>query len=899
MTGDTTFKARRTRLSSALSLALLLGSSTAHALSISEITITSALNAPLQGVLSVELEPGEHIGEEELEVKLASPEAHARAGLPYPSMLENLRIEQDVFAGRDVRFLLSTDKPIREPIISLILEAEWNSGNLKKEVTLLLDPADYSAQLAQVSRSLATEEPVVQEVESNRPSGYATSSSNNEQPIFIDNPPAVTSSLAEAAPAKRTRPRSRRRITIENGEYGPVKRGDSLSKIAIVAARETGFTTETMMNLIYEANPEAFGGSPDYLIEGATLYIPGLEPALPQKYSKKTIVTGPPVDAPQRTVASKPRLTIVAPEGENTEKGAATGDIEKGIAASRLAENAGGQATTAGTGESTAREEELQLQVQILKNENAELQNKLSNTTEQLGNMKNELDRLVVELRALSEIRRLQESQQEPSLTEKIERWLPWLLLFITLPAALLLGTRSRKQELVVGAAPAPAAVPPAPLAESSIPAQTSLKPAHTQAKPAVAPQTAAQPTPAAAAPEPAAPRKDDTLIPEAVFEFPPEDEDESEAVTTNASDDTQESDIAPASTFSLLDDDEDEKQVEDSSEKPPATKENMPEPAAPTPPTQAPATTADEAESVEKPASDSDQSAEDEATVATVKPAYQDDTQEVIRSTLGKLEATQLINPGEMIREPESSLDATQEAEIYIAYDQFSLAEKTIKRLLKSDPDNDRYLLLQLKLFAETGQMDQLQNLSVKLLHKHPDPDSEFNQRIRSICDKAFTQVEIKKPKITPRSLGAREIHAENIDNETVLDEMTAETLFVDGIEDYIDDDTLSEEEELLHEDDPMPPLSDLEDDFESSSKGSLGSLTTELPDHLLEDISRQSHAGSPLDETGSSLLDADDAEATLSEGLDLTFDLESEIRKYESELERELGHDDKDDER
>lgn len=893
MTGESTRNPALTRLSSALSLALALSSPLAHALSISEITITSALNSPLKGVLNVELEPGETLGEDELKVQLASPKAHAKAGLPYPAMLKNLQVVQEDSIGRDIRFRLSTDRPVREPIISLILEAEWDSGNLKKEITLLLDPADYTAQLAQASEAFSSAEEnelVAEEVQSSRPSGYANNrSERSDPPIFVSTPPATPVSGSEARPVP-AKPRPRHRITIENGEYGPVKRGDSLSKIAIVAARQTGFTAETMMNLIYEANPTAFGGSKDYLIEGSTLYIPGLEPALPQEYSKKSIVTAP-LPAQAAPSSSQPRLTIVGPEGEEAASGASSGSLDKGTASSKMTQAPDGQASTDSDAAGTPQEEELELQVQILKNENAELQNKLSNTTEELGTMKNELDRLVVELRSLSEIRKLQESEKPASLSEQIERWLPWLLLFITLPAALLLGTRNRKQELVIGSSE-PAPLPASP--EANLPPQPSMRPPQVTPPAAQPPQSSPpaethrssqagldqDPKPASALKSRVDSNPEATSsnpIPEAVFDFPEDDletlpDDNEDAATTSQPDDTAEADIAPAS-FSLLDEAEDLEEKEVAREAEPLNNSPI----------------AGEPEAVKEEPSQ----AEDTVSKAANKPAYQDDTQEVIRSTLGKLGETQLINPGEMPRESDSSsLDATQEAEIYIAYDQFSLAEKTINRLLKASPDNDRYLLLQLKLFAETGRLDELQNLSIKLLHKHPDPDSDFNQRIRSICDRAFTQVDIKQPKITPRSTrGSDRVHAENIDNETVLDEMTAETLFVDGIDDYIDD-TLTEDDELVHEEDPDASLAGLEDDFESSDKGSLGSLTTELPDHLLKDIARQESTDQKdkNSATDSELLDPDDIESTLSDGLDIPFDLEWEIKKYESELEQDL---------
>ncbi len=62
-------------------------------------------------------------------------------------------------------------------------------------------------------------------------------------------------------------------IVAEPREYGPVQRGETLSGIA-VRVREDGVSMQRMMSAIYDANPDAFGRSMDFLREGATLQIP-------------------------------------------------------------------------------------------------------------------------------------------------------------------------------------------------------------------------------------------------------------------------------------------------------------------------------------------------------------------------------------------------------------------------------------------------------------------------------------------------------------------------------------------------------------------------------------------------------------------------------------------------
>ena len=64
------------------------------------------------------------------------------------------------------------------------------------------------------------------------------------------------------------------RSTLETFEYGPVQFGETLSEIAVEMAGEAQSMTQ-MMAVLYESNPNAFGGNMDLLYEGAILRIPG------------------------------------------------------------------------------------------------------------------------------------------------------------------------------------------------------------------------------------------------------------------------------------------------------------------------------------------------------------------------------------------------------------------------------------------------------------------------------------------------------------------------------------------------------------------------------------------------------------------------------------------------
>lgn len=856
------------RLAAALCLAFGLGSTPGtHALGISEISLESSLNSPLEGLLVVQLDPGEVVHEGELAITLASSSEHKAIGIPYPSMLRGLEIIESDQRGRNIHFRLFSQKPVNEPIISLLLQLEWDSGKLKKEVTLLLDPVDYSPV-----RAISPENENLLKAGDyigNGPAPLATDA-NSASPIFIraEEPQSVESSPEQATAPSNNRPRHR--ITIDNGEYGPVRAGDTLSRIAVVAARDIGVDTDTMMELIYDANPEAFSGSRDLLIKGTTLQIPGLMPNLPDVQTMPTVFPEPEEDVykPPAPV-NKPLLTIVGSEDEAarampSENQPISGNLtQAGQGTSRSVTTP--EHGNANLSAALTKIQQLELANQTLANDKLSLENNLASTQEQLGNVRNDLDRLVVELKALSRLQALP-PEREMSLGQQIERWLPWLLLFITLPVALFLGLRSRPRETPVYV-PVAAEQPPRQAATVATPEQ-----------PEPEPRFVSRENPASAS------TFDDTQAEDYLPEY-----DESQADETIANDELISSHPGDPAEFSGEKTDD---LVDTHTEQHDPLAETMPGTGMVRPLTDWDSNIADDFEDddevVDEPIASRPSQPEPEPEERRLQSLPSEgDTQEVIRSTLHKLESTQLISPGQAPMEPETALDAVQEAEIYIAYDQFSLAEKTIDKLLAQDPDNDRYLLLQLKLFSEMGSMDELQDLSVRLLHKHPNPEDETNQKIRSICDKAFTQTNLKRVDFSQHMAG--KLAAENPDNETILDDMTAETLFVDGVKDFLDDDTLLEEDELRAGITLNDTLDDFSGDFNNTLEGfnddSLGSLTTELPPHVLEERDRTEI----FDETVHAL-PSEAEEETLSEGLELPFDLESEIARYETELEDDL---------
>ncbi len=232
-----------------------------------------------------------------------------------------------------------------------------------------------------------------------------------------------------------------------------------------------------------------------------------------------------------------------------------------------------------------------------------------------------------------------------------------------------------------------------------------------------------------------------------------------------------------------------------------------------------------------------------------------------------GEEDSTQIAAPTELMdndtgveAEAMPDLDSAQEAEIYLAYHQYSLAEKSIARLLEEDPENVQYRLLKLRLLAETGKMDEMQALSVELFREFPDREDETHQKIQEICDKAFTTASpVDSTAATAlTATGATEIMSPP-DDSTQPELNTSETVLNEEMTDFLSDATFSDTDE-------MKTPAELPDEFEKDT------ISVEEQDLTIPEYKQASEDINFI------------AEDLTEEGLDLPFDLETEILEEEA---------------
>jgi len=216
----------------------------ARALGLGDIRIDSGLNEPLAAQIDiVGATRDELIG---LTAKVANRDVFLHAGSERPAFLASATFKVGLDAhGRPVLNVRSVE-PFTDPVVSLFVDLRWNTGELIREYSLLLDPAGYSPP-QRTEPVTANSEPAVT---------AATAVSTRT---------AATTTAAVPATALSTTPTPRQH------RVGP---RDTLRAIVRAAGARTESTAQRMMIAIYRANPHAFDGNINLLRAGVVLDLP-------------------------------------------------------------------------------------------------------------------------------------------------------------------------------------------------------------------------------------------------------------------------------------------------------------------------------------------------------------------------------------------------------------------------------------------------------------------------------------------------------------------------------------------------------------------------------------------------------------------------------------------------
>ncbi|HYL19931.1 MAG TPA: FimV/HubP family polar landmark protein, partial [Burkholderiales bacterium] len=302
---------RKTSLrASIIAGALLLLSGGAHAAGLGKLTVQTHLGEPLRAEIDVvAVEKGEL---DTLSARLASPDAYVQSNLPYPSPALGLRLSVEQRSSGEPFIRVTSQQPIPEPFVDLLIELNWTGGKILRAYTALLDPPAFATAPSESSAPAPTREaappppapePQVETKMGSEmqqaapPAPPAETAAAEPAPSAETTPPAEAAAApakpAEPAPAEAGMPAkpAPARAAKEENTYGPVKRGDTLSKIA-KEYKPDDVTLEQMLVLLYRNNKEAFAGkNMNRLKTGKVLSIPDPSEAsgIPAKEARKEV----------------------------------------------------------------------------------------------------------------------------------------------------------------------------------------------------------------------------------------------------------------------------------------------------------------------------------------------------------------------------------------------------------------------------------------------------------------------------------------------------------------------------------------------------------------------------------------------------------------------------------
>jgi pilus assembly protein FimV len=271
---------RATALAIAAAAFLALPASDAYALALGRVTVQSALGEPLRADIDVPDINAEEVSS--LRAALASPDAFKAAGFDYNSALQNITIT--LMKRPDGRYFLqlTTRSPVNDPFIDLIIEANWSSGRIVRDYTMLFDPpnlrqgAPLAAQVAPVAPPSATQ---ARSVPRAAPAAAASRAPSASRSVPAGRAPAVQSQTAAKPPAGESK-----QVTVQPG--------DTAGKIA-AANKPASISLDQMLVAMLRSNPDAFvGGNVNRLRAGAVIDVPVGDSAglVPSDEASQTIV---------------------------------------------------------------------------------------------------------------------------------------------------------------------------------------------------------------------------------------------------------------------------------------------------------------------------------------------------------------------------------------------------------------------------------------------------------------------------------------------------------------------------------------------------------------------------------------------------------------------------------
>lgn len=264
------------KLAATVAVSTALMTSQAWSLGLGELKTESGLNQPLNA--EIVLLSSKELQESDLRAKIASFEAYERYGVTREAFHSLLRFEVYSKADGSKAIRVSSDSPIKEPYVNIIIELDWPQGKLMREYTLLLDPPVFNKTTPVVSAEPAQ----TQVTPTQRPSRVTEEVKRTPEPSTPEQEATQASQPAEQTPSEQTpsepvtrkEPTQRRSAPVFEGNTWSVGRGQTLWSIAS-QVRPNNATVQQTLIALYRSNPDAFiNNDINRLKAGHTLNVP-------------------------------------------------------------------------------------------------------------------------------------------------------------------------------------------------------------------------------------------------------------------------------------------------------------------------------------------------------------------------------------------------------------------------------------------------------------------------------------------------------------------------------------------------------------------------------------------------------------------------------------------------
>lgn len=254
---------QKTAMAIAATALFSLWGSNATALSLGRISVQSALGEPLRA----EIEVPEINAEEAASLKpsIALPEAFRAAGLEYNPAMAAMQVTLQRRADGRAFLRLSSDRAINDPFVDMILVANWATGRIVRDYTLLFDPPSLRKAPATAPTPAQVPAQIPAPSSASRTTSAAPASSRPIAGPAVEPGQGPVKPIARPAVVK-TQDTEARSVTVNPG--------DTAGKIA-TATKPANVSLDQMLVALLRANPAAFiGDNVNRVKAGSVVNIP-------------------------------------------------------------------------------------------------------------------------------------------------------------------------------------------------------------------------------------------------------------------------------------------------------------------------------------------------------------------------------------------------------------------------------------------------------------------------------------------------------------------------------------------------------------------------------------------------------------------------------------------------